>query len=235
MFDWLRRLFHFNSSSKGDWLTMPALPETPQGPYIPGYEVSDTDAVMPKSKSISGVFCRWHNRPTLPTVVPLWRTFFDDAQKWSSKGRFAGSEKNCGHFFAFTEDVATAEAKHYGVDLSETEMLEIRARIDNVLDLTIPEGRKLAYEAVVERPDASDPFIAEELIEEPTGGTILTDRIGYWAAKRSYEAIGLLPEIGARARVRSPAILSFERSTRWHGRTTRRSRRSGCCGRPRYG
>jgi len=44
---------------------------------------------------------------------------------------------------------------------------------------------------------------------------------------------GLLPCNGTDVKVRVPAILGFEGSFEWHGRTTRLSRRSGCCGRPR--
>lgn len=48
-------------------------------------------------------------------------------------------------------------------------------------------------------------------------------------------ANGLHPVNGTGLSVRFPAILGFERSTGWHGRATRRSRRSGYFGRPRYG
>ena len=103
MFGWIRRLFELNINFP-DW-------SAPSEHYIPGYEVVDSEVAMPNSRSISGLFCRWHNRSILPTVVPLWRTHPDDAQKWSSHGRFAGKEQNCGRFFAFKEAVATAEAK----------------------------------------------------------------------------------------------------------------------------
>jgi hypothetical protein len=197
MLRWVRSLFQ-EKGSLGESVTGaprqdarddPDENDEARGPYIPGFDVSDTSAALAQSKSIAGTFCRWHLKSLVPTVVPLWRTFLDDAEKWSRQGRFAGSDKNCGHFLALSEKVAAAEARHYDVDLAQCALVAVRAHLDRMLDLTTIAGRRLAFEAVVDKPDASDPFIAEEIIEEPTGGTVLTDRIGYWAAKNGYEGI----------------------------------------------
>jgi hypothetical protein len=193
MFGWLWRRLGLDIFDK-NWEIFPDRTEETADPYfpdyeIPGFEIADTSTELPESKRISGTFYRWHRSVLAPPVFPLWRSFLDDDKKWSKAARFAGSEKNCGHHFALAERGAGAEAAHYGMNLAECKMLEVHASIEKVLDLTTASGRRLAYEALVESPDASDPFIAEEIIEEVTGGTILTDRIGYWATRQGYEAI----------------------------------------------
>lgn len=160
------------------------------GKYIRGFITrEDKQSQLMHAKVIGGTVYRWHDRSKLPPSNPLWRTFLDDNKKWSNQARFAGKDFNCGHFFAFSEAVANAEAKHYGINMDSVELLEIKLVVDKILDFTDPGGMRLAYEAVVENPDASDPFIAEELIEVDTGGTILTDRIGHWALTKGYNGI----------------------------------------------
>jgi hypothetical protein len=187
VFDWLSRLIGFDNLVDIDFDIFPVWEEGK--PWIPGFEVENTHKVLPESKTISGTFSRWHNKDIAPPAVPLWRSFLDDDRKWASQGRFAGSDKNCGHFFALAERVATSEAKHYGVDLRKCIMLEVEAHLEKVLDLTTPSGRKLAFDAVVEDHDFNDPFIAEEISEPVTSGTVLTDRIGLWALYERYHAI----------------------------------------------
>ncbi len=189
MFGLLRWLFGRNKASEEDSWNDDFWGTDPDGPYIPGFEVVDTNAELSHSKTISGVFCRWHNRELLPPAAPLWRSFLDDDRKWASRGRFAGPERNRWHYFALKERVADGEAKHYGIDMKTVKLLEIRARMEKVLDLATSPGRRLAFEAVVENPNHSDPFIAEEIIEEISGGSILNDRIGLWAIYQGYEAI----------------------------------------------
>jgi hypothetical protein len=217
MFCWLKHLLKLRRFLREDRTAVPYFPEDQSGPYIPGFEVEDTGTGMPESKSISGIFCRWHSHLLVPPIVPLWQSFLDDDRKWSSQGRFAGANRNCGHFFALSEDGATAEAKHYGVNLTECKMLQVKANLDKVLDLTTPSGRNLAFEAVVENPDASDAFIAEEIIEEVTSGTALTDHMGLWAANRGYEGILYLaprllwqPETKAQENTRPRKIWDYD-------------------------
>jgi hypothetical protein len=189
MFDLLRWLFGRNTASEDDSSDDDFWGTDPDGPYIPGFEVGDTNAELGHSKTISGIFCRWHSRELLPPAVPLWQSFLDDDRKWASRGRFAGSERNCGHYFALKDRVANGEAKHYGIDMKTVKFLEIKTCMEKVLDLATSPGRRLAFEAVVENPNHSDPFIAEEIIEEISGGSILNDRIGLWAMSQEYEAI----------------------------------------------
>lgn len=186
MFNLFWRLLGFGDFFDKDWFSFPQIPE---GPHIPGFDVAHTGAELPESISVSGTFCRWHARSLAPPFTPLWQSFLDDERKWAMQSRFAGPSFNCGHFFALSEEVATSEARHYDIVFSESEILQVKARFDKVLDLTTAAGRKLAFEAVVEGADFSEAFIAEEIIEEVTGGTMLTDRIGQWASRNGYEAV----------------------------------------------
>jgi hypothetical protein len=103
MFDWLRRLFGLDNVLGGDFWGGDSWGD-PDEPHIPGFDVVDTNAELSHSKRISGIFCRWHSRDLLPTAAPLWKSFMDDERKWSSQGRFAGANRNCGHFFAVNGD-----------------------------------------------------------------------------------------------------------------------------------
>ncbi|RDJ05068.1 hypothetical protein [Rhizobium grahamii] len=189
MFGWLRRMLGIEHFLEENWFNLPQTTEGVADPYIPGFDVVDTGAILAESKTIAGTFFRWHERVSAPPCVSLWQSFLDDDGKWKIQGRFAGPENNCGHFFGLSEPVATSEAIHYDVNFDESEMIEVRASFDRVLDLTTASGRKLAFNAVVENPNFSEAFIAEQIIEEITGGTMLTDRIGHWASHGEYEAI----------------------------------------------
>ncbi len=189
MFGWFRHMFALKDLVDKDLLSLSVNFEPAQVRFIPDFEVVDTGAELQESRSISGTFCRWHERALAPPLVPIWQSFVDDDRKWAAQSRFAGPAHNCGHFFSLSEQVATSEATHYGVDFASSEFLEIKACFAKVLDLSTEKGRRQAFNAVVENPDFSEAFIAEELVEEVTGGTILTDRIGHWASRGGYEAI----------------------------------------------
>ncbi|KXU96445.1 hypothetical protein CR51_22875 [Caballeronia megalochromosomata] len=119
----------------------------------------------------------------------MWRAFLDDEAKWMSQGRFAGSQSNCGHFFSLSKNGAVAEAEHYGIDLNSTVLFEAILSADRILDLTDVGGMTLVFRTLTNRPTASDSFMLDELIEEDTSGTGLTDLIGYWASRNGYNGV----------------------------------------------
>jgi hypothetical protein len=167
-------------------------------PYIPGFKVERSPSDLPGAIAITGRFFRWHSPARFWSGDDFWRVFVDGPWKWDAQQRFAGKGLNCGHFFSLNCDGASAEATHYGLAINSDhlQLLQVSMRVDPVLDLTSYDGIKTAFDAVVENPDFSTPFIAEELVEIDTGGTCLTDRIGHWAVKMGYEGILFL---GARA------------------------------------
>lgn len=171
--------------------------EQPPAPYIPGFFVAHTPEVLPESLFIVGRFFRWQSREHFHGGEDLWRTFQDGPWKWEAQGRFAGREVNCGHYFSLNEAGSDAEAAGYGLRPGiDVERLQVLMRLHRILDLTSLSALRLAFDAVVERPELSDPFMAEELVEIDRGGTFLTDRVGHWAVTEGYEGILFL---GARA------------------------------------
>lgn len=162
-------------------------PDETEAAYIPGFECQSSS--LDHSRSIQGVFSRWHDKEDVIGDPPLWRLFMDDERKWSAQGRFAGKDINCGHYFALSPKAALSEAQHYEMQIENAAFVEADASFDKILNLTEPAARRRAYEAVTEASHRADTFIAEEMAEEVTGGTSLTDNVGKWAIGSGYEGI----------------------------------------------
>jgi hypothetical protein len=117
------------------------------------------------------------------------RFIMQEYWKWNAQGRFAGAGLNCGHYFALARAGADAEARFSGLETADHRLMKAAMRVDRILDLTSMGGIRYAFEAVVDQPDFSEPFIAEEYVEADKGGTMVTDRVGHWAADGGYKGI----------------------------------------------
>ena len=69
----------------------------------------------PLIRTIGGTFYRFHKARYFTTRVDhFYKNFIDTRGKFESAARFAPSHAHCGHFFAKTEQIASAEALFYG-------------------------------------------------------------------------------------------------------------------------
>jgi len=149
---------------------------------------------LPKGIRISKrKFYRWHDVKRIWTGEDFRKTFQDDEWKWKSHGRFAGKNLNCGHYFAFTPDGASAEAHFYSLDCKEKELLDIDAEFESVLDLTYPDTIRTVLDVSIGNPEAlvgvSRMFLVSLVATPEQGGDTVTDSIGVWASNRGYEGI----------------------------------------------
>jgi hypothetical protein len=144
---------------------------------------------------LRGKVVRLHEREYFWSGENFFKTFEDGPWKWSAQTRFAAKDINTGHFFALTEAGAIAEANFYGVDQTKLGLLELEVDLDAVLDLTKLGGLNLAFEENVKNPSFfdehrhRDEIILNEMIDIEKGGSVLTDRIGYWAVHCGYDGI----------------------------------------------
>ena len=69
----------------------------------------------PSIRVINGTFYRFHKaRYFTRWADDFYKNFIDTRGKFESPARFAPAQAQCGHFFARTEQIASAEALFYG-------------------------------------------------------------------------------------------------------------------------
>lgn len=157
----------------------------PGGISLPGalHEPESRLVVKPVSATLYRLHSRRHFAPE-----EFWRTFLDSDRKWAAQERFAGADMNCGHYFALTADGCRAEAAFYKMRTDDRVLLQARATIPAVVDLTAPACMRHTMaiyaaqppEVVNCRPYRLLSFLADEM----QGGNDFTDLIGHWAGVR---------------------------------------------------
>lgn len=154
-----------------------------------GISVGPTAPPEPEShlvtKSVSATLCRLHSRRRFHPEE-FWRTFHDDDRKWAAQERFAGSQLNCGHYFALTAEGARAEAAFYKMRTEERVLLEARVTLPSIIDLTHAACMRHAlsiYAADPEEVKQNRVYrVLSFLADEIQAGNDFTDLIGRWAA-----------------------------------------------------
>jgi hypothetical protein len=119
----------------------------------------------PSVRAIGGTFYRFHKaRYFTRRVDHFYKNFIDTRSKFEDAARFAPAHAHCGHFFARTEPIASAEALFYG-DIKDWNAVKA-AKPLNVLHALQQEGEDRVFLAVDFEMDRIVDFTDWKSIDE---------------------------------------------------------------------
>lgn len=148
---------------------------------------------LPHSIKLDGKFYRLHQKQYFWSGNEFWKTFEDGPWKWESQQRYAGKNRNPGHFFALNRKAAKEEAAHYKVDNDKYFMMRMYATFNNILDLTDEDNiHKFVLRTVANPEEISfmdTGRFLRWLVDVDTGGSEITDIIGMQVYRDGYQGV----------------------------------------------
>jgi len=147
---------------------------------------------LPHSSSFSGIVSRFHKKKWLFKGDEFFRNWEDSPRKWAARERYAGSGKNCGHFFGCSVKGSQAEGAAYHMDPAEHSLLEVELRLDSALDLTYEENIDWVLGRVFENPEILGTAYFSKLIElihHQQGGDQVNEMIGVTATNEGFDSL----------------------------------------------
>jgi hypothetical protein len=91
---------------------------------------------------------RWHDRTFLWLGTEVYRSFVDGNGKIKARGRFAGPDLNCGHYFGMSNVSATIECRTCDMMANDV-LIRVKASLPNMLDLTHQDTITAVFERLI--------------------------------------------------------------------------------------
>lgn len=160
--------------------------------------------------SVSGSFYRFHTKAHFhPQAERFYKNFLDTPRSFERRDRFAPPDSHCGYYFGSSEFVTSAEALFYSGRYQESLpnaqptdvfgayktskeriFLTVDLHMDNIADLTNWENVRAFFDCGLLQwshrvPELQSQYL-ECLISADSGGSAITDAIGWALHKKGY-------------------------------------------------